>query len=36
MKNLDIDILSEFESAEINIEEITTILWYIYMRTTIL
>lgn len=30
MKNLDIDILSEFECAEINIEEITTMLWYIY------
>lgn len=30
MENLKRDILSQYESAKINIEEITTMLWYIY------
>lgn len=33
MEKLDRDILSEYEYVEANIEEITTMLWYIYMRT---
>lgn len=30
MDNLKRDILSQYESAKINIEEITTMLWYVY------
>lgn len=30
MEKLDRDILSEYEYVEANIEEITTMLWYIY------
>lgn len=30
MENLERDILSQYESAKINIEEITTMLWYVY------
>lgn len=30
MEKLDRDILSEYEYVEVNIEEITTMLWYIY------